>query len=204
VEQFGVKLSLPFIRGKISENYSQGHPVEIQPEKMLSKEESEYYYNIKMMIFHCSWLGEFLFGKLREINDSYYHSKQYEKLIEAFLNKENEQRDCKINYEKLDFMGHKKLLNELLKEQERAGKKLAFDRKYFSTLFHDIISQRNNFTHGELFLLETTDGLQTILEHYKGTDIIDKNTLNSFNESFEELLDCLIKIKEVKINEKTS
>ena len=196
VKQYGVELSLPFTIASLSEDFKNGKIPEHKVEQLFSEQIGKFYYDIKTMIFHCAWLGEVLFSRLKDLNDSFKRNLDYQTLIDDFIINENATRECKTSYEKLDFMGHKKLLSEILKKYEREKKKLPFERKEFSRVLNDVIIQRNNFTHGELFLLDSEEGVSTILESFIGFEIIDKAVLNSYNDCFNYLSKILSLIHE--------
>ena len=196
VKQYGVELSLPFTIASLSKDFRNGKIPEHKIEKLLSEQVGQFYYDIKTMIFHCAWLGEVLFSRIKDLNDSFKRNPDYQSFIDDFITIENATRECKTSYEKLDFMGHKKLLSEILKKYEKEKKKLPFERKEFSRVFNDVIVQRNNFTHGELFLLDSDEGVSTILESFVGFEIIDKDVLNSYNSCFNYLLETLSLIRE--------
>jgi hypothetical protein len=204
ITQFEVKLNLPITIATIYKDYKAKSLKQIQEaiikenkDVLHNTETSKFYYDIKTMMFHCAWLGEVLLLRLKDINDNIKSKGKYDGIIDKFIKDEGERRECKVSYERLDFMGHKKLLNEILKEFQKKGGKLPFERKEFSSLFHDVINQRNAFTHGHLFLLKTDVGLQTILDSHLGKQIIEATHLNSYNECFNDLLTGVGAIKSI-------
>ena len=197
VKQFGTELSLPIVVGSLSKNFAEAERPELNVTHLISQDVCKLYYDMKMMTFHCSWLGETLFERLKIINHENKEKPEYTTVVEKFIEKKTRESGFKITYERLDFMSHKGLLSCILKEYEKSKEKLPFDRKAFSGLFNDIIIQRNNYTHGELFLLDKENGFQTIIECDKGYQIIDQLTLNSFNQCYEELIDKLLLIRSI-------
>jgi hypothetical protein len=184
VKQFGIELSIPITIARISKDFNNGEIAQLSLGDLNKEELHKSYYDIKMLIFHCAWLAEVLFERLKGINNSEFIKSPKLETIEKFLSGKGKP------YEKLDFIAHKDLLCAILKNLEKS-KSLPFDRKNFCTLFDDIIVQRNNFTHGKLLLLQTEVGYQTILNSDKGYHILDKSVLNSYNECYFELTKVL-------------
>lgn len=195
IKQFGVELSVPFSIAKVSKDFTTGGNAQMDIAQLFNQDAVRFFYDIKMMTFHCTWLGESLFLFLKRLNDKYHTQPKYSKVMHEFIAKTNASRECKIEYKTLDFMGHKGLLSDILKENEKTTSLLAFKRKDFNRLFDSIIIQRNNFTHGELLLLHTEEGFKTLLRHNKGTEIIDMEVLNSYNECYNNISEALRNIE---------
>lgn len=189
VKQFGIELSIPVTIAGISKDFAKGDVAQLNVNDLSKEELHQRYYDIKMLTFHCAWLGEVLFERLKGINNLEVGKAINKDVVDKFLAGKGRP------YEKLDLIAHKDLLCAILKEREKI-KALPFDRKAFCTLFDDIIVQRNNFTHGKLFLLQTEAGYQSILHSDKGYQVIDKDILNSYNECYNELSKILYQSSE--------
>ncbi|MBS1595711.1 MAG: hypothetical protein JST90_15455 [Bacteroidetes bacterium] len=180
VKQFGCELSIPITIAALSKDFAGGQKPQINVGDLSMEELHQRYYDIKMLTFHCAWLGEVLLERLKGVNDFMISGPSNKASVAKFLADKGRQ------YEKLDFIAHKDLLCAVLKEREKSIA-LSFDRKTFCTLFDEIIVQRNNFIHGKLFMLQTSAGYQTILHSDKGYQIIEKDTLNSYNECYNNI-----------------
>ncbi|MCW3126096.1 MAG: hypothetical protein JWO03_1754 [Bacteroidetes bacterium] len=190
INQLGIHLSLPITFALLSKD-APNSTDPIDPD-YLNPDLHQRYYDIKMMTYHCAWLGESLFVKLRTLNDIEKDKPASAQIITDFIDEKNKTRTPPITYEFLDFISHKDLLCVLLKEKAKI-KALPFDRKPFCRLFDDIIKQRNNFIHGELLYFKTTEGYQTVLHSQSGYHILNKDVLNSYNECYKHLSSILSK-----------
>lgn len=151
----------------------------------------------------CSRLGERLFQELVSLNDSLKKLP----VAQKYLAKTKEDGTPKIVYEKMDFMGHRNLLGEILKSNELEGKKELEDLyslPHVRKTLHQFVEDRNKYTHG---ILHYNARMKiTVLEfkennNGKVLDVyarLDQSILVSYINCYSFLSSFLRKIRELQ------
>jgi hypothetical protein len=139
---------------------------------------------IKSVVGNCSQLAERLFGQLKSLNG---RLKGIPELEEYFA-------EYKERYEKLDFMGHRQILGNIMKSKKNECINKAveiFDPKSVRVALETFIIDRNKYTHGDLVYWQNEK--LTLLEYINNVNykpeyaIVNSEILNSFIECYNML-----------------
>lgn len=160
---------------------------------MFSESSVNVLYEIKSTIGQCSQIAEILFGKLKQVNNAF---KENPLLNDIF--KQYEER-----YNKLDFMGHRNLLSDIIKSNkiEWLSEVLKeYNCKSVTKSFYNFILDRNKYTHGELMFWYPE--MKTILEYEVDNKQVqygevNKDILNSFLTCYKNIDEFLNDIQPI-------
>jgi hypothetical protein len=143
---------------------------------MFSESSAKTLHEIKSTIGQCSQIAEILFGKLKQVNNTFKENTLLNDIFEKY-----EER-----YHKLDFMGHRNLLSDILKSNKIEWLREVlkeYNCKSVTKSFYNFILDRNKYTHGELMFWYPE--MKTILEYESDNKQVqygevNKDILNSF------------------------
>lgn len=152
-------------------------------DKIFGKEIVSALTEIKTIIGKCTQLGEALNNKLSATSNRF----KSDPILTSVFKKYNER------YHKLDFMGHRNLLSDIIKSKKidkitDLGN--TYNLKSVTKAFNNFILDRNKYTHGDL-MYWYPDG-KTLLE-YKDVNgeveygEINKDILNSYLKCYTDL-----------------
>lgn len=158
---------------------------------IFSKPIVENLHRIKAKIGQCSQIAENLFGTLKHCNNKFKLNPDLNPVFEKIG----------ARYSKLDFMGHRNLLSDIIKSQKVVWLNdilLPYDKKSVTKSFHGFILDRNKYTHGELMYWYPEK--KTLLEYQNErgeTEYGEVNqlVLNSFLQCYQELEEILDQIR---------
>ncbi len=163
---------------------------------IFSKPIAENLHRIKAKIGQCSQIAENLFGALKYCNDKFKLNPD----LNTFFQKVEER------YSKLDFMGHRDILSNIIKSQKvdwLNGILLSYDKKSVTKSFNSFILDRNKYTHGEVMYWYPEK--KTLLEYQNENGEVEYGEvnqliLNSFLQCYQELDQILNQIKTASNN----
>jgi hypothetical protein len=176
--------------------------IPIDPAVLFDKKLVAQISSVKQIVKQASESAERLFDHLRDLNARLCRIHGLAEERDKYLTRENR------SFEKLDFMGHRYLLGEIMKSGKVTCIAAVIEQdklKKFRKNLEQFILDRNKYTHGEVLFY--VDESATILSYINHTThqaeygIIDDTILKSFFRSqeyfqftFAKIFECVDKM----------
>lgn len=149
---------------------------------VVSSETVSFLYEVKKKIGSCVQLAESLFESLKAINL---------RLVNRDVNSDV-YKNYSDKYSKLDFMGHRTLLSDIIKSKKDPILNeiiKEYESKKLRKVMNDFILDRNKYTHGDLMYFQNmrTTIIKYIHEGIEQYALVSQEIIESFISCYENL-----------------